>query len=625
VPRSNTARTHARARRRALAGASALGIAALAAPAAALAVVNEPPVLPHSIISFPSRDFVSASGFAASDSVVVSVLRNGVTIATSTPVTPVDDGDPLTPFAGLAEVNHPGGGCWVGTTPDILPGDVVRTSVVGATDQDQTTTANVVANLATNPAPGTIVVTGTAQTAAGDPLPLDQVEQRLVANKDLFDFNGKRTLRAGIAADGTFAYDAPGSVHWTATYTGLDAADVTRALSSESRALWLGANPATGQELTIEENGAAIAPGPAAPCTAPLAVNGVTGTDHMVDGRAAVNLDNVGTDMQLSGLAQADVTAVSVQIADSAAGTTTTVAGDLVSGPNGQAWTATMPAAQVQGLADGTLTAAATFSTPGGPIGGSMLTLAKDTIAPGAPGAAPGPGTYATSQSVQLTGSDPTASIHYTLDGSDPAPFSPTATSQIAVTSSLTLRAVAIDPAGNQSAIKSFAYTITSPAPPPPPPPPPVITPGGGATTAAGGATTSGGATTAGATTASTATASAADGAAALVRPVLALKSLGLAPRIKQSKAQKSGLRLTMRLPDGTEIVKLNVYRKIGKTSKLLSSGLRAPSTAGQYRVSLNQATLRRLLTKGTYEVQVTPGYSKSELGKTTKGSFKVV
>jgi hypothetical protein len=146
-----------------------------------------------------------------------------------------------------------------------------------------------------------------------------------------------------------------------------------------------------------------------------------------------------------------------------------------------------------------------------------------------------------------------------------------------------------------------------------------------GATTA-GGATTAAGTTTATGTTAADATGTGAGaGAAATARPALVLKSLGLAPRIKRSKAQKSGLRLTMRLPDGTEIVKINVYRKIGKTAKLLSSGLRAPSTAGQYRVSLNQATLRRLLKKGNYEVQVTPGYSKSELGKTTKASFKVV
>lgn len=152
-------------------------------------------------------------------------------------------------------------------------------------------------------------------------------------------------------------------------------------------------------------------------------------------------------------------------------------------------------------------------------------------------------------------------------------------------------------------------------------------------TTTAGGT----GAATAGATAATTAAAgvtgaTAATGAApggdtagSSARPALALKSFGLAPRIKQSKAQKSGLRLVMQLPDGTEVVKVNIYRKTKAGNKLLSSGFKAPSKAGLYRVAQDYAGLRRLLTKGSYEVQVTPGYSKSELGKTTKASFKVV
>jgi hypothetical protein len=111
----------------------------------------------------------------------------------------------------------------------------------------------------------------------------------------------------------------------------------------------------------------------------------------------------------------------------------------------------------------------------------------------------------------------------------------------------------------------------------------------------------------------------------ASARPALALKSLAVAPRIKQRKARKTGLRLVMRLPNGTEVVKINVYRRTGKGLKLLSSGLKAPSAAGLYRVAQNHAALRRLLTKGSYQVQVTPGYSKSELGTTRKASFKVV
>ena len=66
------------------------------------------------------------------------------------------------------------------------------------------------------------------------------------------------------------SYDAPGSVNWTATYTGLTPEDVTAALAAESRIMWLGAVPLSALESTIYENGSTIVGGPAPPCTAPL-------------------------------------------------------------------------------------------------------------------------------------------------------------------------------------------------------------------------------------------------------------------------------------------------------------------------------------------------------------------
>jgi hypothetical protein len=395
-------------------------------------------------------------------------------------------------------------------------------------------------------------------------------------------------------------------------------------MASDPRALWLGANPGSLAEMTLYES--SFFGGPTAPCNAPLASNGVTSIDHTFNGLPMVNNANKTSDVKVTGVAQADVTGVSVQIGDAAAGTTSIVGGTLSGGASSQTWTATIPAADVAGLADGTLTAAATFTNAAGPFGGTPMSIRKDTSAPGMPSATPGAGTYASSQAVSLTDPDSSASIHYTLDGSAPSEFTTTATSQVLITSSLTLRAVAIDPAGNASAIKDLAFVITGP--PPPPPPPPVITPAGGGTITGAGstgttATTAGGAGGAGATASSTAGAGTTAGATA--RPALALQQLALAPRIKQSKAQRNGLRLLMRLPDGTEVVKVNIYRKTSKGLKLLSSGLKAPSAAGLYRVAQNHAALRRLLTKGSYEVQVTPGYSKSELGKTAKAAFKVV
>ncbi len=80
-----------------------------------------------------------------------------------------------------------------------------------------------------------------------------------------------------------------------------------------------------------------------------------------------------------------------------------------------------------------------------------------------------------------------------------------------------------------------------------------------------------------------------------------------------------------MNLTDGTEVVRIRILRKTKKGLKLLSDGYKSPGRAGKYRVSQSHAQLRRLLKRGTYEVQVTPGYSKGELGKTSKYTFKVV
>jgi len=122
---------------------------------------------------------------------------------------------------GLAEVNHPGGACWTGTTPDMRPGDKVRiTAPDGASEQTTVAGITVERPIVTAVDPvtggGTVEVRGTARDAANAALPVDQIEQRLVANRDAFDINGRRTIRAGAGLDGTLTFDAAGSVRWTA-------------------------------------------------------------------------------------------------------------------------------------------------------------------------------------------------------------------------------------------------------------------------------------------------------------------------------------------------------------------------------------------------------------------------
>ncbi|MGA8210323.1 MAG: chitobiase/beta-hexosaminidase C-terminal domain-containing protein [Nocardioidaceae bacterium] len=78
--------------------------------------------------------------------------------------------------------------------------------------------------------------------------------------------------------------------------------------------------------------------------------------------------------------------------------------------------------------------------------------------------ASPAGGTFAAGQQVSLTSDDPTAEIHYTLDGSTPSAASPLYTEPVAVSRSLTLQARAFDPAGNAGLMGSWTFVIGLPA-----------------------------------------------------------------------------------------------------------------------------------------------------------------
>lgn len=252
---------------------------------------------PINIVAFPQRDFISASGYLPDDRVVVKVIHDqtiypgtaeGTTYdgTTNSWIAPVDATDPATADGGIVEVNHPGGACWVGHTPDIRPGDTIQIQIVAnASDPsridriDETVVQNIVAKRPVQTGPGTIQIHGSAQTSfsgvpPGLPLPIGVLEQRLVAPGELFDLNNKRTLRADATGtlNGTLSYDQnnnPNGINWTATYTGLTAADVSRALSAESRGMWLGNAILPAGEITTFEIGAGITGGPQAPCNAP--------------------------------------------------------------------------------------------------------------------------------------------------------------------------------------------------------------------------------------------------------------------------------------------------------------------------------------------------------------------
>ena len=207
-------------------------------------------VAPHNIIAFPQRDYVSATGYTVGVPATVQVFHAGNVLAasTATDVMPVED--PATPGLGTIDVNHPGGVCWEGVTPDIHAGDTITITQGDVTDSS--VVADVTASRPVKTAPDTVQIHGRADDGTGAPFALGLVEHRLVVPRDAFLLNGRRTIRAAGAGggDGTFTYDAisdtnPNGTAYTATYSGLDPADVTRALGADSRGMWIGVNEST--------------------------------------------------------------------------------------------------------------------------------------------------------------------------------------------------------------------------------------------------------------------------------------------------------------------------------------------------------------------------------------------
>ena len=258
---------------------AAVGLPLAATSASALLDPNVGPAAPHSIIVFPSRDFVHLDGCPATDVLTMNVIRGGFVVGTTLPFSP-DQADAKNPGTFMADINHLGPPCWAGVTPDIRGGDVIQV-LTSPTTGDQTPTADVtVTTAATKLDASTVIVKGDAIAAGGGQIPIDQIQARIVAKGLAFVASGTRTLRADSIGklDGTIAYDTPTGTAWTATFPPrrvLVPSDADMAVTSESRGQWLGRNPLAVNENTIFEfgpfPGSLIFPGPAAGCFAPFA------------------------------------------------------------------------------------------------------------------------------------------------------------------------------------------------------------------------------------------------------------------------------------------------------------------------------------------------------------------
>jgi hypothetical protein len=229
--------------------------------------VNQPSL--KDVTVFPERDFVSIAGFPAGTDLQVVVRRGN----SSAPVVGTARG--IVGSGGLFEVNHPGGACWTGQTPNIVPGDWIDVFRVVDMGFSAGQTQRVIDAKITRPAfvtaAGQVQVDGSAADAAGLPLPLGAIEQRIINP----DFKDTRISRRDIRADtdGGRVENIPGATgrllrtgngaEWRAVYTGLNATEQRVAVAGQSRAMaWLSTN-ANGDRfgMTIFEFGELGGPG----------------------------------------------------------------------------------------------------------------------------------------------------------------------------------------------------------------------------------------------------------------------------------------------------------------------------------------------------------------------------
>jgi hypothetical protein len=489
--------------------------------------------------------------------------------------------------------------CWSDATPDILPGDVVQ--VTGPGFVDTKTVDDITSSRPVQTGPGTIVVHGRANAADGTPLDVASIEVRIIgSSKDRFS-NGRRDLRAGGTNEFALTQDPGASGAWTATFAGLTSDDVAKVLAAiDVRGIF---TDTEDPSQTIAQS--PVARGPAPPCTTPMRRDAVTRANH-----APINAANVASDLVLSGVTQ-DADAVSVTLDDADAATAPVTVPAMLSAPSGaQSFTATIPAGDVRALRDGTLTASATYTVGGTDIHGEDLTLLKDTAVPPAPTATPGPRTYLSAQSVTLSDDDASATIHWTAGASAPTADSPAFAAPILVTASQTIRAVAVDRAGNASPVAAFSFEIAVPV---------VPSIGSVATPSA----PSGPALSAPATSAP-APASAVAGAQA---SALRARSLKLGSRIGAARLRRDGLALSLRVPADAAVVRVTVNRasRSGKpTGRPVATFVRlAPGKAGTMRLRLRSSALRGLR-PGRYVVSVALGRTRASLRPATRHALTI-
>jgi len=105
----------------------------------------------------------------------------------------------------------------------------------------------------------------------------------------------------------------------------------------------------------------------------------------------------------------------------------------------------------------------------------------------------------------------------------------------------------------------------------------------------------------------------------------VAVSQLTLAHRISIARVQQQGLRASMRVKEGTNVVRIAIYK--ARNGKKAGSALYVTNRvarAGLLRVTLRSRGLLAKLRAGTYVMEVRSGQSLGSLGATRRIAFTV-
>jgi hypothetical protein len=400
---------------------------------------------PHTVFVLKNDSIVEVEGLVDGEPLTVRVLRDGVEVGSVA-------GNASNP-GGTFIINHDL--CWDNFTPEILPGDVVTVTTNAGVDRVPVRNISVVE--------GPSAVVGDSFTIRGTITPRVPVGQLQVeARGDLANGNPFRPLAPNPAPDpdevrGVITYDNATGGAFTARFSGLTAAEAAAVPDlGEFNVAHVAATSAGGdlKEVTMATEGSPV-PGPGCSLSAPVVRHAVTDLS-----RAVINKNNQDRELRVSGMTL-DATGVSVRLRDRD-GTVRTRAARVNGASGPQTWSTTFPARAFKGLS-GRIVASASYTSGGQALNGATMSLLKDVVAPRRPQASPDGGTYNRRQAVSLSAAAGTQ-IRYTLGRRQPAPRLRTGNvyrgRQLRITSSQTLKAIAVDKAGNVSRLRKERYVI---------------------------------------------------------------------------------------------------------------------------------------------------------------------